>query len=357
MDFRLTDVQEMTRDMVRDFAQNEVKPAALELDKKTEPEGLHPLGPPQEGLQTGSAHDRHPRGVGRRRRRLHHPGHHPRGAGRRRSRLRQHHPGLLHGVAAAGARAQPGAARRVPAQVPQGRHLPPRSRPAPSPTPAPIPTSCTTRPARPSRPTPNGRATSTSSTGPSTSSPAGGVAKLYFLYARTDKKGPISTSMSVFLVPVRHSRLHDRPVPQQVRPPAAGQRRTGVPERPHPGPLPHRQRGRGLGLRGRRRGRPAEGLEQRPRRSATVRPAGRRRQPGHRPGLLRRGAQLLPAAHPGRQAGHRAAARGHRPGPDEGADRGGPGPSVQVVLGVGERAPTTIPRWACSSKRSSTRSA
>jgi alkylation response protein AidB-like acyl-CoA dehydrogenase len=34
MDFRLTDVQEMTRDMVRDFAQNEVKPAALELDKK-----------------------------------------------------------------------------------------------------------------------------------------------------------------------------------------------------------------------------------------------------------------------------------------------------------------------------------
>ena len=33
----------------------------------------------------------------------------------------------------------------------------------------------------------------------------GGVAKLYFLYARTDKKGPISTSMSVFLMP------HDAP--------------------------------------------------------------------------------------------------------------------------------------------------
>jgi alkylation response protein AidB-like acyl-CoA dehydrogenase len=29
----------------------------------------------------------------------------------------------------------------------------------------------------------------------------GGVAKLYFLYARTDKKGPISTSLSLFLMP------------------------------------------------------------------------------------------------------------------------------------------------------------
>ncbi len=42
MDFRLTDVQEMTRDMVRDFAQNEVKPAALELDKKTNPQDCIP---------------------------------------------------------------------------------------------------------------------------------------------------------------------------------------------------------------------------------------------------------------------------------------------------------------------------
>ncbi len=29
----------------------------------------------------------------------------------------------------------------------------------------------------------------------------GGVAKLYFLYARTDRKGPISTSLSCFFVP------------------------------------------------------------------------------------------------------------------------------------------------------------
>jgi alkylation response protein AidB-like acyl-CoA dehydrogenase len=33
----------------------------------------------------------------------------------------------------------------------------------------------------------------------------GGIAKLYFLYARTDKKGPISTSLSLFLMP------HDAP--------------------------------------------------------------------------------------------------------------------------------------------------
>ena len=42
MDFRLTEVQEMTRRMVRDFAQNEVKPAALELDKKQKPEDCIP---------------------------------------------------------------------------------------------------------------------------------------------------------------------------------------------------------------------------------------------------------------------------------------------------------------------------
>ncbi|MCL5735801.1 MAG: acyl-CoA dehydrogenase family protein, partial [Actinobacteria bacterium] len=37
MDFRLTEEQEMIRDMVRDFAQNEVKPVALEYDHKTNP--------------------------------------------------------------------------------------------------------------------------------------------------------------------------------------------------------------------------------------------------------------------------------------------------------------------------------
>jgi alkylation response protein AidB-like acyl-CoA dehydrogenase len=37
MDFRLTEEQEMIRDMVRDFAQNEVKPVALEYDQKQDP--------------------------------------------------------------------------------------------------------------------------------------------------------------------------------------------------------------------------------------------------------------------------------------------------------------------------------
>lgn len=42
MDFRLTDEQEMTRDMVREFAQEVVKPAALELDAKKDPKDCIP---------------------------------------------------------------------------------------------------------------------------------------------------------------------------------------------------------------------------------------------------------------------------------------------------------------------------
>jgi alkylation response protein AidB-like acyl-CoA dehydrogenase len=42
MDFRLTDEQAMTRDMVREFAQDEVKPVALELDRKTDPKDCIP---------------------------------------------------------------------------------------------------------------------------------------------------------------------------------------------------------------------------------------------------------------------------------------------------------------------------
>lgn len=42
MDFRLADEQEMTRDMVRDFAQNEIKPVAMELDRKTDPKDCIP---------------------------------------------------------------------------------------------------------------------------------------------------------------------------------------------------------------------------------------------------------------------------------------------------------------------------
>jgi alkylation response protein AidB-like acyl-CoA dehydrogenase len=42
MDFRLTDEQAMTRDMVREFAQEEVKPVALELDRKPDPKDCIP---------------------------------------------------------------------------------------------------------------------------------------------------------------------------------------------------------------------------------------------------------------------------------------------------------------------------
>ena len=42
MDFRLTEEQEMIRDMVRDFAQNEVKPVALDYDHKTDPKECVP---------------------------------------------------------------------------------------------------------------------------------------------------------------------------------------------------------------------------------------------------------------------------------------------------------------------------
>ena len=42
MDFRLTEEQEMIRDMVRDFAQNEVKPVAMEYDRKQDPKDCVP---------------------------------------------------------------------------------------------------------------------------------------------------------------------------------------------------------------------------------------------------------------------------------------------------------------------------
>ena len=42
MDFRLTEEQEMIRDMVRDFAQNEVKPVAMEYDHKQDPKDCVP---------------------------------------------------------------------------------------------------------------------------------------------------------------------------------------------------------------------------------------------------------------------------------------------------------------------------
>src|SRR5512136_2211889 len=42
MDFRLTEEQEMIRDMVRDFAENEVKPVAMEYDAKKDPKDCVP---------------------------------------------------------------------------------------------------------------------------------------------------------------------------------------------------------------------------------------------------------------------------------------------------------------------------
>jgi alkylation response protein AidB-like acyl-CoA dehydrogenase len=42
MDFRLTEEQEMTQEMVRDFAQNEVAPVVMEYDAKTDPQACVP---------------------------------------------------------------------------------------------------------------------------------------------------------------------------------------------------------------------------------------------------------------------------------------------------------------------------
>ena len=42
MDFRLTDEQEMTRDMVREFAQEEVKTVAMALDAQKDPKDCIP---------------------------------------------------------------------------------------------------------------------------------------------------------------------------------------------------------------------------------------------------------------------------------------------------------------------------
>ncbi len=78
----------------------------------------------------------------------------------------------------------------------------------------------------------------------------GGIAKLYFLYARTDRKGPISTSLSCFLVPAdapgfKVGRFHNK-LGRRL----AGQRRAHLRRLPHPGQVPAGQRGRGLGHRG-----------------------------------------------------------------------------------------------------------
>jgi alkylation response protein AidB-like acyl-CoA dehydrogenase len=42
MDFRLTEEQLMVRNMVREFAQNEVKPVSLKLDAKVDPKECIP---------------------------------------------------------------------------------------------------------------------------------------------------------------------------------------------------------------------------------------------------------------------------------------------------------------------------
>ena len=235
------------------------------LDKKARPRGLHPLGPAQEGVQAGSSDRRHPRGVGRRRRRLHHPGPHPARTGQGRPRLRQHHPGLLHRVPAPGARTHPGAARRV-ADPSSSRTTPSSSAwAAPSPTPAPTRTSCTTIPASPSRPTPSRQGDEYVINGTKHFISCGGVAKLYFLYVRTDKKGPISTQheRASWCPPTRRaspsaatttsSAAGCSPTPSSSSRTAACRPRTSSAKRATPG-VPRVKAGR-----------PAEGLDQGPR--------------------------------------------------------------------------------------------
>ena len=202
------------------------------LDKKQQSRRLHPLGPPQEGLQAGSAHRRHPRGVGRRRRRLHHPRHHPARTGHGRPRLRQHHPGLLHRVAAAGRTSStpssatsgcPSSSRTTPSSSGLGRTEPDAGTDSHFLYDEPGKSIQTYAELQGDEYVINGTKHFISS---------GGAAKLYFLYVRTDKKGPISTSMSVILVPsdapgFTIGRYHNKFGRR-----TAAQRRAGVPELP-----------------------------------------------------------------------------------------------------------------------------
>ena len=356
MDFKLTDVQEMTRDMVRDFAQNEVKPAALILDKNPKPEDCIPWDLLKKASKLGLRTAAIPEEWG------------GEGADYTTLALILLELGAAdHGFASIIRGCYTESPRLVHELNPEqrdeflpkflkddtyllglGRTEPDAGTDSHFLYDEPGKSIQTYAEKQGDEYVINGTKHFISS---------GGVAKLYFLYVPHRQEGPHLHQHERVPGALRHARLHHRPLPQQVRPPAAPQRRTGVPERPRPRPLPHRQRGRGLGFRGRRRRRPAEGLDQGSRRPAAVRPAGRGRQPGHRQGLLRGSAQLLPAAHPGRQTGHRAAARGHRPGPHEGTARGRRGPALQVAAGPGRAAWTTIPRWACCSRPTSTRSA
>ena len=145
----------------------------------------------------------------------------------------------------------------------------------------------------------------------------------------------------------RRAGLPHRPLPQQARPAHARQRRARLRGLPHPGRQPHRQRGRGLGHRG-RVGRPAEGLVQDAAgRAAALRAAGRGGQPRHRAGGVRGGPGLRAQAHPGRQADHRAPARGDEAGRAPGAGRGGSCAAAGRPAGRSRPSTTTTPRSAC----------
>ena len=129
MDFRLTEEQEMIRDMVREFAQEEVAPAAMTYDAYRDPQECVPWDLLKKASGLGLRTAAIPEKWG------------GEGAdyltlaiileelGVADQGFATHHPGLLHGVAASDRRAQRRAARRVAAEVHGGRHVPARPRP------------------------------------------------------------------------------------------------------------------------------------------------------------------------------------------------------------------------------------
>ena len=217
MDFRLTEEQEMIRDMVRDFAQNEVKPVALEYDHKTDPQDCVPWDLLKKASDLGLRTAAIPEKFG--------------GEG-------ADYPTLALILEELGA-ADQGFATIIRGCYTESPRLVGELNPEQRDEWLPKFLKDDTFLLGLARSEPDAGTDSHflyDEPGASIQTYAvkhgdeyvingtkhyiscGGVAKLYFLYARTDRKGPISTSLSCFLVPVRRSGLHDRPVPQQARP-------------------------------------------------------------------------------------------------------------------------------------------
>ena len=143
----------------------------------------------------------------------------------------------------------------------------------------------------------------------------GGIAKLYFLYARTDRKGPISTNLSCFLVPAdapgfRIGRFHNKLGRRTAR-----QRRARLRGLPHPGrATSSANEGEAWGTEGEWGG-PQKDWSKTP---LGVPPPfgllGAAANLGTVRSRVRGGPGLRAEAHPGRQAHHRAPARGHEAG-------------------------------------------